>query len=112
MQKTFETTFWSIPIEWAKKEQNSYSFYEKAETTSTRCHDELFFRTKRLSKTKLRSTVSEYIKTTHSRRRASQRRFVDSCSNIEQKISKKEMKILTHKTNEEKPWEKKRPWTT
>ena len=81
-----------------KTQKNKYQshFYKKAETKLTNCHAELFFRAKKLEKTEPRATAVEYIKRTYSRRRGSQRQFVDSYSKTERKISKRETKILTH----------------
>ena len=101
-KKLFEPLF-KVPI-WRKllktfedaEEKEQLHFYKKAETKFTNCHAELFFRTKKLDKTELRPTVAEYIKKTYSRRRGSQRQFVDSYLKTERKISRKETKILTH----------------
>ena len=55
---------------------------------------ELFFSRKKLDKTELRDNFAEYIKRLCSRRRGTQRQFVNSYSKTEQKMSKKE--TLTH----------------
>ena len=70
-----------------QKKKSSYTFTKRQKQNSLTV--DLFFRTKRLDKTELRATVAEYIKRTYSRRRGSQRQFVDS-------YSKTETKTLTH----------------
>ena len=103
MQKNLSNYFFKYPygascwklLKTQKKKEQSH-FYKKVETKLTNCHAELFFRTKKLEKTEPRATAVEYIKRTYSRRRGSQRQFVDSYSKTERKISKRETKILTH----------------
>ena len=84
----FQVPIWSKLLktfEDAEKKEQSH-FYKEAETKLTNCHAELFFRTKKLEKTEPRATAVEYIKRTYSRRRGSQRQFVDSYSKTERKI--------------------------
>ena len=90
----FEAAIWSKLLKTFEdvEEKQQLHFYQRAKTKFTNCHAELFFRTKKLDKTKLRYI---FIKT-YSLRRGSQSQFVDSCSKTERKISKKETKVLTH----------------
>ena len=94
----FEVPRWNklLKIFEEAEEKEQLHFHKKAETKFTNTHVELFFRTEKLDKTELRAVVAEYIKRTYSRRRGSQRQFVDSYSKTERKISKTETKILTH----------------
>ena len=94
----FEAAIWSKLLKTFEdvEEKQQLHFYQRAKTKFTNRHAELFFRTKKLDKTKLRATVDEYIKRTYSLRRGSQSQFVDSYSKTERKISKKETKVLRH----------------
>ena len=94
----FEVPRWNklLKIFEQAEEKEPLHFHKKTETKFTNSHVELFFRTKKLDKTELRAAVAECIKRTYSRRRGSQRQFVDSHSKTERKISKAETKILTH----------------
>ena len=94
----FEVPRWNKLLKMFEEaeEKEQLQFHKKTETKFTNSHVELFFRTKKLDKTELRAAVAECIKRTYSRRRGSQRQFVDSHSKTERKISKAETKILTH----------------
>ena len=63
-----------LPLPDSKSEDS----FLQCDIPQTNCHTELFFRTKKLDKSELKGTITQYIRRSYERKASAQRQFVES----------------------------------
>ena len=105
---------WSkiLPLPDSKSEDS----FLQCDIPQTNCHTELFFRTKKLDKSELKGTITQYIRRSYERKASAQRQFVESavkqteiknsrlCTKIKKTLN--QSRILQKKRTSEKKFEK------
>ena len=101
-----------MPLPDSKSEDS----FLQCDIPQTNCHTELFFRTKKLDKSELKGTITQYIRRSYERKASAQRQFVESavkqteiknsrlCTKIKKTLN--QSRIIQKKRTSEKKFEK------